>query len=67
MIHRDGGIGAGYGADPAANTARGIMHLRMKIATQGDLFRHGEDLLRAGFDAQLASLAVVFVNNYTRH
>jgi hypothetical protein len=61
------GVGADKRANLAANAAGRIMHLRREVSAIGNLFRHGQDLLRASLDTKLATLAITLVYNNTRH
>jgi hypothetical protein len=61
------GVRADKRTNLAANAAGRIMHLRREVSAISNFFRHGQDLLRASFDTKLATLAIILVNNDTRH
>jgi len=62
-----GNVGAGNGAHHAAHAARRINHDGVEVAFDVQLLRQVQYALRAGFNAQLAAFAAVFLNSYPRH
>ena len=43
------------------------MELSVIVAANGDLLRHGDNLLRASSHTQFTTLAVILVYNYAGH
>ena len=67
VLHLDGRVGADEEAEPAARALLGVLHVGVEVPLGVDLLGHGEDVRRAGADAQPATLAAVPLNVDGRH
>jgi hypothetical protein len=62
-VHGDGHVGTGDAAQPTPDASHRFGNFGLEIALCVDLLCHAQDLLRAGVDAQLASLALIFFDH----
>lgn len=66
-LYRYRGIRTNHRADPTTDTTGRILHVRVEIASQGNVFGHGQYLHRAGFHTEFTPFAVILIYGYAGH